>query len=364
VRSRLLSPAGKLRFALDYALPPRRENGDETLATFVRRRLGGEVYDRLIEPLMGGIYAGDGAELSLAATFPHLREGELRHGGLIRGVLAAKATAPVSRPEERRWPPFVAPESGMVELVEALEGRLRDADVRILTETTVDSLARHGKAVGSRSILSCADGTLLPADAVILATPAFVAADLVAPLDRQAADHLGQIPHVSTATVAVAYPLSAFPRRLDGYGYVVPRAEGQRVLACTWTSSKWEHRAPAGFGLVRAFVGRAGDEAVTELADDELLTMVRTELRNTLGVDAAPVFHRVFRWARAMPQPILGHLDRVAAIDARVATLPGLFLAGNAYRGIGIPDCIRSGETAATHAAAYIADRAQIAVVA
>lgn len=363
-RTGLLSPRGKLRLALDYVLPPRREAGDESLAAFVERRLGREVYARLVEPLMSGIYAGDGRQLSLAATFPQLREGEQRHGGLIKGVLAAKRQAPMTPSNGKRWPPFVTPRGGMAELVERLEVRLRAAHVRIMTGTPVTALRRVATSNGTQYELTVTNGTTVSAESVIVATPAFVAADLLAPLDRELANHLASIPHVSTATVSVAYPLSAIPRLLTGYGYVVPRAEGRPVLACTWVSGKWAHRAPSGHGLIRVFIGRAGDDAVVDGADAELLAIAHGELRDVLGIRAVPELHRIFRWPRAMPQPTLGHLDRVAAIEGGLTAHPGLALAGNAYRGIGIPDCIRSGEAAATLVADVITNQGRIAVAA
>jgi protoporphyrinogen/coproporphyrinogen III oxidase len=194
-------------------------------------------------------------------------------------------------------------------------------------------------------------GDVLAADALILATPAFVTAQLIGELDPDAARALHDIPYVSTSTVSVAYPLSDIPRPLDGYGYIIPRAANRPILACTWTSTKFPHRAPEGYGLIRAFVGRAGQPDVLARDDAALVTLVRDELRQTLGITAPPHLQRVFRWPWAMPQYTIGHLERVAAIEARLAGLPGLFVAGNAYRGIGLPDCIASGEAAAEAAA-------------
>nr|MBI2904898.1 protoporphyrinogen oxidase [Chloroflexota bacterium] len=350
----LISPPGKLRMGLDYLIPPRSVNGDESLAAFVGRRLGRELYDRLIEPLMGGIYAGDGDQLSLAATFPQLRQTELDHGGLIKGMLASKRKAPAPRPGARQWAAFLTPTAGLAEIVEALAGRLGGVDVRLGRQATRVEPASPGYTV------QLENGETLAADAVIFATPAFATADLVADLDPDMAVALRGIPYVSTATVSVAYPLADIPRPLDGYGYIIPRAENRPILACTWTSTKFPHRAPEGFGLIRAFIGRAETVETQHAAspldgtDDDLLALVRDELRRTMGITAPPVLHRVFRWPKAMPQYTLGHLDRLAAIDKRLAALPGLFVAGNAYRGIGIPDCITSGEAAANQALTYL----------
>jgi oxygen-dependent protoporphyrinogen oxidase len=198
------------------------------------------------------------------------------------------------------------------------------------------------------------DGETLDADAVILATPAYITAELIGDLDPGLAQTLRDIPYASTATVSVAYPLSDIPKPLNAYGYIIPRAEGRSILACTWTSTKFPHRAPEGYGLLRAFIGRAGDDEVINRSDDELLRLVRAELHDVLGITAAPHLYRLFRWPRAMPQYTLGHLDRLAAIERRLAQHPGLFVAGNGYRGIGLPDCIASGETAALSALQHL----------
>lgn len=157
-----------------------------------------------------------------------------------------------------------------------------------------------------------------------------------------------------------AYPLTDIPRPLDGYGYIIPRAEGRDILACTWTSTKFPHRAPDGYGLIRAFIGRAGQDSALAGADEDLVQLVRDEARTVLGIAAPPMLWRVFRWPQAMPQYMLGHLDRLAVIDKRLAANPGLFVAGNGYRGIGIPDCIASGEAAAQKAAAFVLTLEQV----
>ncbi len=345
-RTGLISPLGKLRMGLDYFIPPRSDTGDETLAAFVTRRLGRELYDRLIEPLLSGIYAGNGEELSLGATFPQLRQIELEHGSLIKGMLAAKrrSFSPNGhQPGGKQRPAFLTPATGLAEIVEALEAKLEGVEIRLGTR------AIRIDAQNAGYILALDTGESLEADAVILATPAFVTADLISHLDPQLAETLRAIPYVSTATVSVAYPLASTrsARPLDGYGYLIPRAEGRAVLACTWTSTKFPHRAPQGYALIRAFIGRAGQAGVLDGTDEDLLQQVRDELHAVLGISAPPMLHRVFRWPKAMPQYTLGHLDRLKVIEEHFAARPGLFAAGNAYRGIGIPDCIQSGEMAA-----------------
>ena len=367
IKTGLISLLGKLRMGLDYFIPAKSLNGDESLAQFVERRLGRELYERMIEPLMSGIYAGDGEQLSLAATFPQLRQTEIEHGSLVKGMLAAKKNG--QHPErssagtqskdapKKKWAAFLTPTTGLAEIVEALQVRLNDVDIRL--NTRVKQVNRNS----STYTIDLDNGTTLSADAVILATPAYITADLIASIDPEMATALRGIPYASTATVSVAYPLSDIPRPLNGYGYIIPRAEGRSILACTWTSTKFPHRAPDGYGLMRAFIGRAGDDDVINLSDEQLLQMVRDELHDVLGITAAPMLHRIFRWPKAMPQYTLGHLDRLAVIDRQLIDHPGLFVAGNAYRGIGLPDCIASGETAANQAAVYVqtvAERASV----
>lgn len=354
IKTGLISPLGKLRMGLDYFIPPKSPNGDESLAQFVERRLGRELYDRMIEPLMSGIYAGDGEQLSLGATFPQLRQTELTHGSLVKGMLATKrqtqrrGSIPMPSVSTKKWPAFVTPETGLAEIVEALQTRLNDVDIRLGTRVIgIDHEATDYTAVFD-------NGTSLAADAIILATPAYATAYLVVGLDPEMAQALKGIPYASTVTVSVAYPLKDIPRPLNGYGYIIPRAEGRSILACTWTSTKFPHRAPDGYGLIRAFIGRAGDDEVIKRSDEELLGMVRDELREVLGITAAPIVQRIFRWPKAMPQYTLGHLDRLAVIEQRLAQHPGLFVAGNAYRGIGIPDCIASGEQAADNVVEFL----------
>jgi len=260
---------------------------------------------------------------------------------------------------------FLAPEGGMGEIVAALEARLRAAGVRILLGRQVTGLVgqsggpdRRGTRPGSREpgdyILTLDGRETLRTATVILATPAYAAADLLRRVDPLAASVLGQIPHVSTATVSIAFRIEDVPHTLDGYGYVVPRIANRPVLACTWTSRKWRGRAPEGFTLLRVFIGRAGQETALAGSDDDLVALARTEVRQVLGITATPELARVSRWLQGMPQYTLGHPDRLHTIDDRLAAHPGLFVAGAAYRGVGIPDCIRSGDEAAAAAAAYL----------
>jgi oxygen-dependent protoporphyrinogen oxidase len=339
IQTPLVSWPGKARMGLDFILPPHKLNGDESLGEFVSRRLGREAYENLIEPLMSGIYAGDGDLLSLASTFPYLRDLELKYGSLARGALKMRsASAGNGKAVQGSRSAFLTPTAGLAEITQALIARLESADLRL--DTTVVNIGRSGAGF----LVELESGEILQADALILATPAFASSALLARLDPELSAALAGIPYTSTATVSLAYPESSLPRPLDGYGYVIPRREGRKALACTWTSTKFPHRAPEGYALLRVFVGRAGQEC--PWSESELLALAREELQLTLGITAEPLFHRVFMWENAMPQYNLGHPALLRRIDAALAGHPGLALAGSGYRGIGIPDCIHSGELA------------------
>jgi protoporphyrinogen/coproporphyrinogen III oxidase len=339
LKSRLVSWLGKARMGLDFVLPPRAVNGDETLGAFVSRRLGREAYENLIEPLMSGIYAGDGDQLSLASTFPYLRDLELKYGSLARGALKMGGQSSGKSVQGSRSA-FLTPTTGLAEIVEKLVEYLTSngADLRLSTKVIKITNSQL------RYIVELEDGSNLESDSLVLATPAFISGRLIASIDPSLASDLQTIPYVSTATVSLAYHLPSVPRDLDGYGYVIPRREGRRALACTWTSTKFPHRAPEGYALIRVFVGRAGQDIPWKESD--LLALAKEELQLTLGIQAEPLLQRVFVWDKAMPQYNLGHPETLSRIDAALVNHPGLALAGNGYRGIGIPDCIHSGELA------------------
>jgi oxygen-dependent protoporphyrinogen oxidase len=340
--SSLLSPEGKARLAAEVDIPPSRAGEDESIASFVSRRLGREAYEKLVEPLMTGIYGGDGELLSLRATFPALRTLELEYGSVIRGLLAQPRSTGTH-------PPFLSLLGGMGSLVDALVRSFERTEIR--TRCAARSLRRRPR--GGYSV-ELRGGEALAADAVVLATPAFVVADLVEDVDDGLAAVHAEIPHASSAVVTVAYRDDDFGDPLDGYGYVVPRSEGTDVLACTWTSQKWLSRAPGGTVLARVYAGRFGSRDVTVDTDAELLALASDELR-LVGVDAEPLLTRVQRWPRGMPQYVLGHPERLERIEAALEAHPGLAVAGAAYRGVGIPDCIRSGEDAAESVARSLA---------
>lgn len=340
--STLLSPEGKERLAAEVDLPPAPPGGDESIASFVSRRLGRDAYEALVEPLMTGIYGGDGEQLSLQATFPNLRALELEHGSLIRGLLAQSS-------EVSRHPPFVSLRSGMATLTAALADSLERT--RLLTGQAVAGLRR--RSAGFEVELEA--GEPLEADGVVVAVPAFAAAELLAQTDAELAEAHAEIPYSSSAVVSLVYRRDDVDHPLDGYGYVIPRIEGSDVLACTWTSSKWEERVPDGFALFRVYAGRFGRRDVVGDPDDALVALAREEVR-LLGIEPEPTLVRIHRWPRGMPQYTLGHPERLERIDAALADHPGLALAGAAYRGVGIPDCIHSGEVAARSIARTLAN--------
>lgn len=342
LRSRLLSPVGKLRMGLDLFIPPRRDASDESVGHFVRRRLGREAFERMAQPLLSGIYAGDAEQLSLLATFPRLRETELRYGSLTRGMLAQRRQAREATPSGPRRSAFISLRGGVGELIEGLAAAMPDVEIHTDTAATgVEPCTAGGYLV------STSTGQRFEANGLIFATPAYATADLLERIDPDLEPLLRQIPYVSTATVTLGYRTSDIERRSEGRGFVIPRVENRELTAVTWATNKFSGRAPDDVALVRAFVGRAGREAAVDLPDADLLQLVRRELREILGITAQPVMARVYRWHRALPQYVLGHTELLKQIKGRVAQIPGVRLSGSAYRGVGIPDCIQSGQTAA-----------------
>ncbi len=339
LRSRLVSWFGKARMGLDFIQPKKAVNGDESLGAFVSRRLGREAYENLIEPLMSGIYAGDGDQLSLASTFPYLRDLEIKYGSLARGALQMRKQSNDKSVQGSRSA-FLTPTTGLAEIVEKLVENLKSNDAELKLNTRALQITNYKL----RYQVELEDGSTLESDSVILAAPAFVSGTLLASFDPALASDLGSIPYASTATVSLAYRQSDLTRELDGYGYVIPRREGRKALACTWTSTKFPHRVPDGYALIRVFVGRAGQDIPWN--ENDLLALAKEELNLTLGIIAEPILSRVFMWNKAMPQYNLGHPEKLKQIDSALEKYSGLALAGSGYRGIGIPDCIRSGEIA------------------
>jgi protoporphyrinogen/coproporphyrinogen III oxidase len=343
--SRLLSWPGKIRMGLEYFLPLQISQADESLGAFVRRRLGQEALEKIAEPLLAGIYAGSLNDMSLQATFPRLRELELKHGGLIRGMLAQRrAMRGGPRVESQHATTmFMAPRDGMAEIVEAISARLDRVTV-LLGEATQRVMPHGAGMEGAQGYAVHLDREqTLQADAVVFATPAHVTAQLVEGFHPELAEALRAIPYVSSATVSLAYRRSDVPHPLDGFGFLAGRREGRHIMGATWTSTKFPHRAPPDHVLIRSFVGGERHEHLVYLDDMALTQVVREELGAILGITTPPLLARVYRWERANPQYLVGHLDRVTAMEKMLAPYPGLFLTGSAYRGVGVPDCIYQG---------------------
>jgi oxygen-dependent protoporphyrinogen oxidase len=377
--SGLMSWPGKVRMGLDLLLPrggaatggPAGAAGpalDESLGDFVRRRLGREALQRIAEPIVAGIHAGDPEQMSVRATFPMFLDMEREHRSLIFAMLrrrrarqkaaAARGGAPglaAGAPGPRSY--FYSFTGGLQDLSDAVVASL-PAD-RLYGGVGVKTMAECGAGCGARPgsgayALQLSDGTRVVADAVVLATPAWASGELLRPVAPLAAADLASIDYVSTATVSVAFTADQVGHDLRGFGFVVPRAEDRPVMATTWSSSKFDGRAPDGHVLLRSFLGRAGREAAAQLDDDEMAVVVRAELREIMGISAEPEFVQIFRWPRGMPQYRVGHVELVAHIEAAVARVPGIELAGGAYHGIGIGDCLREGAAAAERALEHV----------
>lgn len=347
LQSGLLSWVGLVRMGLEFAVPPGSPRDDESLAEFLRRRFGVQAYERLLEPLMAGIYAGDAEQMSLRATFPRFFELEQQHGSIMRGMMAAKKSASSSASSQPRRTMFVSLKNGLSELVSALTTRLMQQGVELRAGVQVDALRVRSHELGRWMYdLILQDGSALSAESVVLATPAYVSADLLRPLTPIAGGLLDLIPYASTATIAMAFPRS-LTSAIDGFGFIIPRREQRHLIAATWTSLKWPHRAPSDQLLVRCYVGGVGREDILQREDQALVATVREELASICGIKVDPIYTEVNRWWKAMPQYTIGHLDRLVQLDAALSRYPGLVLTGAAYRGVGIPDCIRDGAVAA-----------------
>jgi oxygen-dependent protoporphyrinogen oxidase len=353
----LYSWPAKFRMALDWFLPRKvkwaedetAQDHDETLESFVVRRMGRESLDRLAEPLVGGVHASDPGQMSLAATFPNFLEMEQEFGSLIRGFLnerkkreAMRAKYP-PKPGAKPWAFFNTFHGGMQDLTDAMADAV--GFERIMTNVEVTAVEH---AVDGSYRVTLSNGEVLTGDAVIVATEAWAAEPLARQVDTALGDLVGSIPCSSSATVPMAFRAEDCPFDLKWFGILSPIVENRPILAVTLSSSKWPDRAPANRVLLRGFVGGPRNQAVMEKSDEELTEIVRRQIVELLGMkrDAQPVFSRVYRWKGGMPQYTLGHLDRVDEIEARSAAIPGFALAGGGYRGVGVPNCIESGERA------------------
>jgi oxygen-dependent protoporphyrinogen oxidase len=342
VLSPLFSIRTKLRMAREWFQPPRKADADETVAAFVERHYGSEMVDRLADPLLSGVYGGEAAQLSVRAVLPRFAEMEATHGSLGRAMLAARKKMVVTSKAPSR-PLFTSLKDGMQQLVDAVVSRLPAS--ALLANSPVQRIQRQdGRWVVSAGYASD------HFDAVIVATPAQAAAELLRVASMELASELGGIQYTSSLTVNLGYDRSVRAALTPGFGFLVPRSEGKRMLAATFVHNKFPHRAPDDRALLRCFIGGARNEHVLQATDEEVLRIVRRELQQIIGLIADPLFARIYRWNGAMAQYGVGHLERLQRIEGLLQQLPGLTLAGNGYRGIGVPDCVRSGSEAANRA--------------
>ena len=345
LKSPLLSWRGKLRLALERFVRPRRDGVDESLKEFACRRLGREAFERIVQPLVGGIYTADPDKLSVAATMPKFVEMERKYGSLTRGI--KKSTRKTSSHTGARYSMFVAPREGMSGLVRAIAERLPADCVRL--ESPVEHVAaledgrwrlRYARGEYRQSEVHDFDG-------LILATPVPRTSRLLESVDAEMSSELGGIECASSAVVTFALRRDQIRREIDGFGFVVPATENRQTLAGSFSSIKFPGRAPDGCISVRVFIGGALQNELLEKSDDELQQLASKELDELIGITGDPLFASVTRWNEAMPQYHVGHTERIRRVKDRVADLPGLALAGNIYEGVGVPNCIHSGETAA-----------------
>jgi protoporphyrinogen/coproporphyrinogen III oxidase len=361
ITTTLISWPGKIRMGMDFFIPRRKDDSDESIGNFIRRRLGKEALEKIAEPLMSGIHVSDPEQQSLLGTFPRFRALENQHGSLIRGMLAQQRAArsnrkvvPTSDKSSWKSSVFVSLRGGMKQLVQALEKSLEQNQIQTgCTVTKILPLPEGGYRI------STAKGETLRADAVVLATPAFISSSLVSGFSTELASALKTIRYVSTATVSLAFRKSDVGNPLHGVGFIIPRRENRRISACTISSTKFSYRAPQDQILLRCFLGGPGHEEVVEHSDAQIIADARAELETLLGIHAEPILARVYRWVKGNAQYDVGHLERVKEIHTMCAETPGLFLTGSAYEGIGVPDCIHQGQQAAEKVLEYLQEQEQ-----
>ena len=350
LKSSLISLPGKFRMAMDLFLPRKRSFEEESLAQFVKRRLGNEALEKIAEPLVAGIHAGTPETMSLRSTFPRFIQLEDEYRSLILGMLARRKMA--AKFTRRRSGPkrtmFMSLVNGMMELTDAIEGRL--GEVSLLPNKKAVRVNRMGKA-GTRDQspyeVHLEGGETMEADSLVLATPTYITGELIGEMAGNLSEVVLSIPCVSTATISLVYRGSEIHHPLDGFGFVIPRAEKRKIMASTWTSVKFAHRSRPDSLLLRAFVGGAHNEDLVELDDEKMLEVVQGELMDIMGITAQPFLTRVYRWHKSMPQYTLGHAEKLSRIEENLLHYPGLYLTGCGYRGIGIGDCIHDGKLTA-----------------
>jgi len=346
VTTRLFSWPGKLRMAAEVFVPPRRDEDDESIGAFMTRRFGVEATTYLAEPLLAGIHAGDVNTLSLRALFPRFIETERKYGSLLR-AFRSSPRSPDSNGAFRSLP------GGLSELTRALVSALPSTSIRLNTPVARVSRSNAGSPPLFRVHLS--NGESLDSQTVVIAAPAFAAAQLLREMHPRLSGLCGEIQYASTGTIALAFNREQVKHPLNGSGFVVPEVEKLGILAASWLSSKWPHRAPAGRVLLRTFAGGARDPRALDLSDAELIDRSMAALKPVLGITGSPLLTRVYRWNRASAQHNVGHLARLATIDRILEEQSGLFLTGSGFRGVGVPDCVADGRATGGQVAAWLA---------
>ena len=346
--TRLLGWRTKLRMGMELLRAPKPKTDDESVAAFITEHYGAEAVDYLAEPLLSGVYGGDPRALSVSAVLPRFVELAAKYGSLTRGVLAERAKAAGARAHGGKAPTpaplFRTLKGGLGQMVDAIASRI-EGKATVL----------RGRAEGIERIAPGfrvrGDGAWIEAKNVVVACEAHSGATLLGGVDMRLAELLGGVPYSSSMTVALGYNETEFRKPSGGpppgFGFLVPKKERRRLIACTWVGTKFSHRVPDGKVVARCFLGGSADAAVLNESDEAIIASVQDELGRIAGVTAKPRFWRISRWPRSMAQYTVGHPKRLAEIEARAAAIPGLYLAGNAYTGIGVPDCIRMGRAAA-----------------
>jgi oxygen-dependent protoporphyrinogen oxidase len=357
----LFSWLGKARMGLDLIIPKKRGNGDESLASFVRRRMGEEALRKMAEPMLAGIYASDPETMSIHSTFPMFVQTEKKYRSLILGMLARKRQQLMQKPAPKKsgnnhqpFSLFMTLKNGLGEMVDAVIEKSPDVSFRANAK-----VREVTKGTSSSWKVVLENGETIDADAVMFATPAKLSADFLEPIAPKVAKLLNQIKYVSTATVTLAYKKEGFSHPLNGFGFVVPRTEGRKILACTWTSSKFPHRTPDGYVMLRCFVGGALKENLAEQEKEAIATMVKKELADLMDIHQEPEICKVFHNKKSNVQYLVGHANLIESVQQELQAYDGLFLTGSAYTGIGIPDCIQNGTRTAQAAIEFFSGKSQ-----
>lgn len=346
VTTGLFSPIGKIRAAADFVLPKSKKKQDQSLGAFFRRRLGNEVVENLIEPLLSGIYAGDIDEMSLMSTFPQFYQVEQKYGSLVLGMKRATPAKPKTSSKSSKGM-FLTIKTGLQSFVDQIESALDE--VTILKNTKVQSLSKEDKQYR----LQLNDTTFIEADAVVVTVPHQVAASILS--DFQFMEPLNKVPSTSVATVAMAFDQSAIKEDINGTGFVVSRKCDYSITACTWTHKKWPHSSPKGKALLRCYVGRPNDSSIVDFSNKDIERIVLNDLNKTMNITEQPDFTVISRWKEAMPQYTIGHKERIEQLKKDLnESLPGVIFSGSSYEGLGLPDCIDQGEAAVKETIHYL----------